>query len=426
MLHRLPQVSMQVAVIGGGVAGVCTAYFLAQAGHEVVVIERQSNVAEGASFGSAGVLSPVHALPWAAPGMPKKLLSMLLKRDAPLSIEPRVNRQLWQWARRWIAECEIGRYQINAERSYRIAAYSNAVVETLRQQHGFEYERTRGYLQLYRTPHERDLAAPVHAFLGERGVPHQVLEPESVYAIEPALRRTAVLSGGLHLPEDVAGNCPLYCKQVRAAAQSLGVDFHFSSEVTAIETAPGAAAGLFLRIGGARFGVDAAVVAAGEGSHALLAPLGVKLPFFPVRRYAATASIRNFDDAPLASVSDSSYSVSITRMGTRMRLAGTAEVGARTTDMRPAAIATLLKVAQQWFPDAANYNAATKWSGIVPTLPDGAPILGPTPVANLYLNIGHGANSWAMAPGCARVLADLLSGRATDIDTDGLTMSRYG
>lgn len=417
---------MQVAVIGGGVAGVCTAYFLAQAGHEVVVIERQSNVAEGASFGSAGVLSPVHALPWAAPGMPKKLLSMLLKRDTPLLIEPRVNRQLWQWARRWIAECEIGRYRINADRSYRIAAYSSEVVESLRLQHGIEYERTRGYLQLYRTPYERELAAPVHAFLAESGVPHRVLEPEEIYAVEPALRRTAVLSGGLHLPEDEAGNCPLFCKQVRAAAQSLGVTFHFSSEVSAIEPAASASSGLLLRIGEDRFGVDAAVVAAGEGSHALLAPLGVKLPFFPVRRYSATASIRNFDDAPLASLADSAYAVSIARMGTRIRLAGTAEVGARTTDMRPAAIATLLKVAQQWFPDAANYNAATQWSGIVPTLPDGAPVIGPTPVPNLYVNIGHGANGWAMAPGCGKVLADLLSGRATDIDTDGLTMSRYG
>ena len=417
---------MQVAVIGGGVAGVCTAYFLAQAGHEVVVIERQSNVAEGASFGSAGALSPVHALPWAAPGMPKKLLSMLLKRDAPLLIEPRVNRALWQWARRWIAECEVDRYRINAERSYRIAAYSSDVVDALRQQHGFEYERTQGYLQLYRTSHERELAAPLQAFLAERGVAHRLLEPEDVYAVEPALRRAAVLAGGLHLPQDEAGNCPLFCKQLRGAAQSLGVNFHFGSEVTAIEPGATAAAGLFLRIGEDRFGVDAVVVAAGEGSHALLAPLGLKLPFFPVRRYAATAAIRNFDDAPLASLADSSYSVAITRMGTRMRLAGTAQVGARTTDLRPAAIATLLKVAQEWFPDAANYNAATQWSGIVPALPDGAPLLGPTPVANLYLNIGHGANSWAMAPGCARVVADLLSGRATDIDTDGLTMSRYG
>lgn len=417
---------MQIAVIGGGVAGVCTAYFLALAGHEVVVIERQSNVAEGASFGSAGVLSPVHALPWAAPGMPKKLLSMLLKRDTPLLIEPRMNRQLWQWARRWIAECEIDRYRINAERSFRIAAYSNAVVDGLRLQHGFEYERTRGYLQLYRTPRERDLAAPAHSFLAERGAPYRVLEPEEVYAIEPALRRTAVLSGGLHLPDDEAGNCPLFCKHLRGAAQSLGVSFHFSSEVTAIEPGATAAAGLSLRIGEDRFGVDAAVVAAGEGSHGLLAPLGMQLPFFPVRRYSATAAIRNFDEAPLAALSDSSYSVSIARMGTRMRLAGTAEVGARTTDMRPAAIATLLKVAQEWFPDAANYNAAIQWSGIVPTLPDGAPIVGPTPVPNLYLNIGHGANSWAMAPGCARVLADLVSGRPTEIDTDGLTMSRFG
>jgi D-amino-acid dehydrogenase len=417
---------MQVAVIGGGVAGVCTAYFLAHAGHEVVVVERQTNVAEGASFGSAGPLSPVHALPWSAPGMPRKLLPMLLKAEAPVWIAPRVNRPLWRWARRWMAESEITRHQINRERAFRLASYSQETMRLLQQEHGFEFEQTEGHLRLYRSAREREHAGDLHAFLAEHDVPHQVLEPEEVWQSEPGLNRAAPLAGALSLPQDASGNCPLFCKQLRNAAQALGVHFHFGSQVDAVEATHNPGASLILHMGESRFPVDAAVVAAGAGSEGLLARLGVRLPFYPVRTYAATAAIRNFDDAPLASLADPAYQVAITRMGTRIRLAGTAELGNRSEDMRAAAIQTLLKAGQDWFPDAANYNAATLWSGNLPTLPDGPPILGATPVRNLYLNIGHAANSWAMAAGSGRILADLISGQAPDIDIDGLTLSRYG
>ena len=417
---------MQIAVIGGGVVGVCTAYFLALDGHEVVVVERQTNVAESASFGSAGTLSPVHALPWSSPGMPRKLLPLLLKAESPVWVAPRIDRPLWRWAKRWISESRIERHQINRERAFRLATYSQETMRLLQQEHGFEFEQTEGHLRLYRTPQEREFAADLHAFLAEHAVPHRVLEPEEAWTMEPALHRAAPLAGALSLPQDAAGNCPLFCKQLRNAAQGLGVHFHFGSHVDAIEPTPRAGAGLTLRMGENRFPVDAAVVAAGAGSQPLLAPLGVRLPFHPVRTYAATASIRNFDDAPLASLADPLYQVAITRIGTRIRLAGTAELGNRADDMRAAAIRTLLKAGQDWFPDAANYNAATLWSGILPTLPDGTAVLGPTPVRNLYLNIGHAANSWAMAAGSARVLADLIAGRMPDIDIDGLTMSRYG
>jgi len=416
---------MQVAVIGGGVAGVSTAFFLAQAGHEVVVIERQSNVAEGASFGNAGTASPTHALPWAPPGMPGKLLSMLLKGQGPVFIKPRWDRQVWQWARRWMAECDIERHRINIERTYRLGAYSQEIMRELRQQFSFEYERTQGYLQLYRSAAERASARPLHAMLAEREVPHRILEPEEAYLIEPALARSASLAGALHLPQDDAGNCPLFCKQLRSAAQSIGVNFHFGSEVTAIEPPDIGKTGLFVQMGEHRFAVDAAVLAAGSGSQRLLEPMDIRLPFFPVRSYAATTSIRNFDDAPLASLADTSSRVAITRIGTRMRLAGLAEVGMRSEDMHKGAIRALLKVGQEWFPDAANYNAATLWSDVLPTLPDGPPVLGPTPVRNLFLNIGHGTSSWAMAAGAGRILADVISGRQPDIDTEGFGMRRF-
>jgi D-amino-acid dehydrogenase len=416
---------MQVAVIGGGAAGLSTAFFLAQAGHEVVLIEAQSNVAEGLSFGSAGIMSPTHALPWAAPGMPKKLLSTLLKSASPLWIAPRWNKDIVQWARRWIRECDFERYLINHERSHRIASYSQEVMRAIQDAYAFEYESTRGYLQLYRNPVEHAFGIQLHTLLEQLEVSHQVIDADLAYQIEPGLNRTTPILSGVHLPDDQAGNCALFCKQLRSAARELGVTFHFSTRVDAIELSEYGAHILTLRIAEDRFKVDAVVVAAGAGSASLLSPLGIRLPFLPVRSYAATTTIRNFDDAPLGAFSDSAYQVSITRMGTRIRLAGTAELGNRSSDMRSAAINTLLKVGQDWFPEAANYNAATLWSGITPTLPDGPPILGATSVRNLYLNIGHGTNTWAMAAGCGRIVADLMSGEVPEINTDGLTLARY-
>ena len=418
---------MQVAVIGGGIVGVCTAFFLAEAGHEVVVIEKQTNVAEGASFGSSGVMSPSHALPWAAPGKPRRRLKLLLRNDASMWVAPRLDTSLWRWIRRWAEECDVDRYRINRDRMARVAHYSAVVMQDLQARFGFEFERTQGYLQLCRGERELEQARLLQTFLAETDVTHHLLDRDATIAIEPALARSSALAGSLHLPDDASGNCALFCKHLRIAAQELGVTFHFGSEVSAIVPAAQAGNGaLYLHMGEQRFTVDAAVLAAGAGSAALLAQLGLRLPFYPVRRYAATASIRNFDDAPLGALCDLSNQVSITRMGTRIRLAGMADLGARPAQARPAAVQALLKVGQDWFPNAANYNAATLWSDELPTLPDGPPILGATPVRNLFLNIGHATHAWAMAAGCGRAIADLMSGRMPDIDLDGLTMSRYG
>ena len=418
---------MQVAVIGGGIVGVCSAFFLAEAGHEVVVLEKQTNVAEGASFGSSGILSPAHALPWAAPGKPRYLLKMLLRNEASMRIAPRLDPGLWRWLRRWMDECDLDRYRINRERMARVATYSAALMQDLQARFGFEFERTEGYLQLCRSERELEQARLLESFLSESDVAHRLLDRDAAVAIEPAIAPNAALAGALYLPDDASGNCALFCKHLRIAAQASGVTFHFGSEVSAIEPAGHVGAGaLYLHMGQQRFNVDAVVLAAGAGSAALLAPLGLRMPFYPVRRHAATAAIRNFDDAPLGALSDLSSQVSITRMGTRIRLAGMADLGARTGQARPDVVQALLKVGQDWFPNAANYNAATLWSSELPTLPDGPPILGATPVRNLYLNIGHATHGWAMAAGCGRAIADLMSGRLPEIDLDGLTLSRYG
>lgn len=413
----------QIAVIGGGVIGVSTAYFLAEAGHQVIVVERLSNVAEKASFGNAGVVAPGYVMPWASPGMPGKILSSLFKSDGPVLLKPALDRALWRWVKLWMAECELERFRINKSRMQRIALYSRDVLQQLREHYQLDYEQTKGYLQLFRTEQDIKLAEPALTLLAENGMPHRLVDAAEARIIEPALSTTTPLAGGLYLPEDEAGNCPLFTKQLKNIAQSLGVEFHFGSTVSAIEP-HGDHIGF--RIGERHFSADAVVIAAGIDSTRLLAPLGIRLPLYPIKGYSATATIRNFDEAPQAALMDECYKVAITRMGSRIRIAGMAELGSVTNDLHEGAIRTLAKIGEDWFPDAANYNNANFWSGIRPMLPDGPPVLGATPIKNLYLNIGHGSTGWAMAAGSGLILADIISGRAPDIDMDGLTLSRYG
>ena len=413
----------QVVVIGGGVVGVCTAYFLAEAGHEVAVIERHQNVAQEASFANAGVVSPGYVTPWAAPGMARKLLSSLFRPEAPVMLKPSADRAMWRWLRRWVSECELERYRINKSRMQRVAFYSRELLHQLRETYDIDYEQTEGVLQLFRTEQEIELAQPALDLLAEYEVPHQMVDPETARLIEPALSTQTSLAGALHLPDDHAGNCPLFAKLLRHITSSMGVQFHFSSTVHAIQPE---GAQVWLSIDDRRFAADAVVLAAGIDSVQLLKPLGINVPLYPVKGYSATAAIKNFDQAPHAALLDESYKVAITRLGGRVRVSGTAELGSDTKELHQGALRTLIKVGNDWFPDAANYATANFWCGIRPMLPDGAPLLGATPLRNVYLNIGHGSSGWAMAAGAGKVLADVISGRTPDIDMDGLTLARYG
>ncbi len=389
----------------------------------MAVIERRASVAEEASFGNAGIIAPSRVAPWAMPGMPAKILSFLFKPETPVIMRPHADRALWRWIRKWLSECHAQRYLLNTERMQRVAFYSQQILRELVAQHLLEYENANGVLQLFRTEKDIALSAPLRTFLAENGLPHELLDATAARRIEPALSSDTRLAGALHLPNDESGNCPLFAKQLRQVAQTMGVQFHFLASVEAIRQDGDHIA---LRIGDETVSADAVVLAAGADSARLLRPLGIAIPLYPVTGYSITLPIRNFDAAPAAALIDETYQVAITRMDNRMRIAGIAELGACHPSASERALRTLFKIGNDWFPGAASYQAAPLWRGVRPMLPDGAPLLGATRYKNLYVNIGHGSAGWAMAAGSGKILADLISRRTPEIDLDGLTLARYG
>jgi D-amino-acid dehydrogenase len=414
---------MHVLVIGAGVIGVTTAYELRRRGFRVTVVDRRPGVAREASYGNAGVVSTAYAGPWAQPGMPAKILGGLLRSASPVILRPSLDPAQWRWIARWLGECRLQRFRTNKARMQRLAEYSRAVLHEVRSRHSIDYEQSRGWLQLFRSEADVARAGPSIELLAQAGMAHRLLGADECRALEPALVDGTPLAGGLHLPEEEVGNCAYFTRRIKDLAQADGVEFRFDTPVTGLRVDGG-------RFGAARtaageIGADALVVAAGADSGRLLGRLGVRLPLYPVKGYSLTAQVSRHEFAPLLSVMDEAYKVAITRMGNRLRIAGTAELGNRRLALRDAALGTLLRVVRDWFPGAADYGRARPWVGARPMLPDGPPVLGATPVSNVYLNVGHGSTGWAMACGSARVVAHLVAGAEPPIDLEGLTLDRF-
>lgn len=413
----------RIVVVGGGIAGICTAYYLARAGHEVAVLERCGNVAEGASLGQPALIAPGCILPQAMPEMPKGILSSFFRKEGGVIMKPQMDRSLWRWLRLWLDESRPERHRLHAKRLVQMALYSQHCIREIEELHQPEFEQTEGAMQLFRSDSEMQAAQEMHDQLIEAGVKVKLIDADGARALEPGLSTQTTLAGAIFAPDDLSGNCPLFAKQLKYLAQSLGVQFHFNTSVEGIE--PGRD-GVGVRVADQAFSVDAVVVAAGCDSLPLLTPLGIKLPLQPMKGYAATASIKDFDAAPHGSVVDAAYQVAISRMGNRIRIAGMVEPGVRDSEIHAKAVRTLIRVASDWFPLAANYNTATFWAGMRPVLPEGLPVVGPTAVANIYVNLGHGAAAWSLAAGSGRVLADVISGQTPEIALDGWALHRYG
>jgi D-amino-acid dehydrogenase len=419
------QTIVKVLVLGGGVIGVTTAYYLASSGHEVTVVDRQAEPALETSFANAGEVSPGYASPWAGPGVPIKAIKWLLMKHGPLVIRPKLDPAMWAWLIKMLRNCTSARYAVNKSRMIPLAEYSRDCLRALRAETAIHYdERSQGTLQLFRTQAQIDGTAGDIAVLKQYGVPYEVLDCDGCVGAEPALAAVKhKIAGGLRLPQDETGDCHLFTQALAARAAKLGVQFRFNTTIERLIADPSGISGVTTSAD--LLQADAYVVALGSWSPRLLRPLGISIPVYPVKGYSITVPVADGDAAPVSTVMDESYKVAITRLGDRIRVGGTAEVSGYSGQLYPARRATLDHSLTDLFPRGGKLAEATFWSGLRPMTPDGPPVIGATDHANLYLNTGHGTLGWTMACGSARVLADLLCRRKPEIDTSELAIGRY-
>ncbi|WP_439364530.1 D-amino acid dehydrogenase [Bradyrhizobium sp. DASA03005] len=416
---------MKVLILGSGVIGVTSAYYLARAGHEVTVVDRQPEPALETSFANAGEVSPGYSSPWAGPGVPVKAVKWLLMKHGPLVIRPKLDPVMWVWLLKMLRNCTSERYAVNKSRMIPIAEYSRDSLRDLRRDIGIQYdERSQGTLQLFRYQAQLDGTAEDVAVLKQYGVPFEVLSREGCIAVEPALAGVKEkFVGGLRLPQDETGDCHMFTQALAKHAQALGVRFMFNTSIDRIVTEGARVSGVATSAG--LLQADAYVLALGSWSSRLAAPLGISLPVYPVKGYSITVPIKDASGAPESTVMDESYKVAITRLGNRIRVGGTAEISGYSSKLYDARRDTLDHSLTDLFPRGGDLSKATFWSGLRPMTPDGPPVIGPTHYANLHLNTGHGTLGWTMSCGSGRVLADMLSGKKPEIDVSALTVERY-
>lgn len=418
---------MKVLVLGAGVIGVTTAYYLNEAGHEVTVVDRQAGPAMETSFANAGEISPGYASPWAGPGVPLKAIKWLTMRHGPLVVRPRMEKAMWVWLFRMLRNCTSTRYAINKARMVPLAEYSRDCLRALRESTGIRYdERSQGTLQLFRTQSQLDGTGKDIEVLKQFGVPFELLDQAGCIAAEPALARVREkYKGGLRLPGDETGDCRLFTARLAEICRERGVAFQFGAETSNLYRDRGDTKIVSVKINGEKVKTDAYVMALGSYSARWMRKRHVPIPVYPVKGYSLTLPVGNADAAPVSTIMDETYKVAITRLGDRIRVGGTAEISGYDLTLHESRRATLEHSVSDLFPDAGDASKASFWCGLRPMTPDGPPIIGPTRYPNLFVNTGHGTLGWTMACGSGKVLADIMSGRAPDIDASELGMERY-
>ena len=421
---------MKIAIVGAGIIGVTTAYELTADGHEVTVFERHGAAALETSFANAGVVAPGYVTPWASPGMAGKVARYLFSRHAPVRVCWPLAAHEVRWMMQWRRACDVDTYLANRARLQRLAFYSRHRLHQLTEDLQLEYDRAEGYLVLLRSEKDRKLVQPGLQVLRDAGVKFQEVDAEKARTLEPALNPDTDFAGAIHLPDDEVGNCRQFALLLKNQTQAMGARFEFNCAVAPLDTAQPTV----LRITHGEDAVpvtqrfDAVVVCSGMASAQILRPVGLRVPLAAVHGYSISAPIREPLNAPRSGVMDDRYKVAISRLGNRVRVAGSAEIGGDPGHKRPAAIQTLYKVLHDWFPGAAQLantgSAVQEWKGARPMLPDGPPVLGATGIPGVWINIGHGSSGWALACGSARVVADLMSARAPEVDLEGLGVER--
>ena len=418
---------MKVIVLGAGVVGVTTAWYLAKEGHDVTVIDRQPAAAMETSFANAGQISPGYSAPWAEPALPFKVMRWMFSRDAPIAIRPRIDFAMMRWLGQMMANCNAHDYDINKSRMLRVAEYSRDCLDTLRRDTGITYDdEQRGLIELFRTQKQVDHCAHDMRLLEQAGIAYEFLSPDDIIRHEPGLAENRhLLRGGLRLPGDESGDCHMFTQRLAQKAEAEpGVTFHYETAVEALDATATDIVGVRTTAG--RMVADAYVVAMGSYSPLLLRPLGVRLPVYPTKGYSLTLPVTDPARAPLSTISDATHKVAITRLGDRIRIGGTAELTGYNLRLSRDRRRVLELSFSELFGAGGDLSQGAYWTGLRPSTPDGTPIIGPAGrFGNLWLNTGHGTLGWTMACGSGRLLADRISGKRTDIPCLDLSLDRY-
>lgn len=411
---------MKVFVLGAGVTGISTAYYLAQDGHEVTVIDRRSGAAMEASAASGGEIAPSCAYPKAAPGMRFRLLKAMLRNDPGLRIQKRFDAALGRWLRAWMRECDAEHFRRNTERMQRLARYSLNCLQTLRRATPIEYaQNCNGMLQLMRTARELKTVLEWLPLLEQSGTPYTVLDPVGCISVDPALEHAwAPFTGGLYLPIDETGDCALFTRLLAECAQARGVSFRYDTTIEALQIEGNALSGV--RTAKEVLRADRYVLALAGGGGTLLKQAGLRLNLQNVKGYSAILPLADAERAPRGGVFDMRNDITITRLGEQLRIAGNNEIGNASMQPQPERCRKMLESFNELYPYAADLGKAQYSVGLCTSTPDGSPILGRTPIDRLLVNIGHGSEGWTMACGSAKIISDLIAERDPDIDIEGL------
>lgn len=416
---------MHVCVLGAGVIGVTTAYFLAQDGHEVTVIDRASSAGLETSFANGGQISVSHSDPWASPQNLRKILRWLGDPDAPLAFKFSADPALWRWLRLYLRNCTSQRAAINAERMLRVAQYSQAVRSQLIADVDLEHDQqSTGILHIYRDDKNYEdavIRAERTTGLGCKRLPISIAE---ALKIEPSLIDVAPdLAGVIYAPDDQSGDAHQFTDRLGAVCHQAGVSFEFDTTIERIEVDNSRVKGVVTNKG--HIEADAIVVALGSYAPLILRTLGIKLPVYPAKGYSVTVPVGAHHMAPKTALIDDEHKIVYSRLGNRLRAAGLAETVGYDTEINDARAQLVLKHVLGLFPNAGDASKVEYWCGLRPQTPDSVPILGKTSITGLYLNAGHGTLGWTMSVGSGRIIADIVSNKSPDIDVSDLGLARF-
>ncbi|MCL4114704.1 UNVERIFIED_CONTAM: hypothetical protein GTU68_053583 [Idotea baltica] len=416
---------MHIIILGSGVIGVTNAYYLAKEGHQVTVIDRQSNAGLETSFANAGQISPGYSAPWAAPGVPKKAIKWILSKYAPLIVNFKPEWDKIKFITRMFANCTPKAYGINKDRMIRLAEYSRLCLIELDKEFNFDYNHQRkGTLQIFRTEAQVKASAKDIAVLEENNVPYEVLDAEGCVAVEPGLADVKQdIVGGLRLLNDMTGDCFKLTTQMMEKCREMGVDFKFDTSINKLNMKDGKISSVSTSAGD--ISADKYIMALGCYSTKLLKEVGIHSPVYPVKGYSLTLPVINENAAPVSTIMDETYKVAVTRLGNRIRIAGVAELTGYDLSIGEKQHNTMRFVISNLFPNGTDLSEDNIWCGLRPMTPDGTPIIGETKIPNLYLNTGHGTLGWTMCFGSARVSTDIICGKQPEIMSDNFAISRY-